>query len=90
MAEDNIVNLDRWSGRRQHEAGAAAHARRQAFAFAPYVFNDDGFGSIETGEVVFLTNEDDLSGIRMSVDDALATGAALIQAALGARLAGKE
>lgn len=67
---------------RQHNAGASAHERGEAFALRAYAYDDDAFGTIDTGEVIMLLDPEELTGIRMSKDHALRVAAALIQSVL--------
>lgn len=67
-----------WSGRKD-----GASPGDPAFSFAAYEFDDDGFGTIETGEVVVVLDPQTLAGIRMSKEDALRFGAAIIETAVG-------
>ena len=87
----NVTSIEAQTAKRAREArkkayeiGEAMHAARAAFAFRDYNFNPDGFGSTEEGRIVMLLDEDALTGVWMSPMDALASGAALVEAAIGA------
>jgi hypothetical protein len=77
------VDLRTHRARRTREAGERAHAQGEAFAFAPYTYDDDGIGTIESGEIVVLTDPERLRGLRMSPSDALRLAAALVQVVAG-------
>jgi hypothetical protein len=83
MAEDDVIDLHERRSQREQQVGAEAHARGQAFAFAPYDFDETFVGHIETNDnrtVVLITDPTQLVGICMTPEDAVKLGAALVAA----------
>lgn len=52
----------------------------EVFAFAKYEYDDDGIGTIDTGEIIVVLDGEALTGVRMSERDALRLAAAIVQA----------
>jgi hypothetical protein len=76
------INFLQHRAAKQQATGEEAHAKGEAFAFAPYVYEDDGFGRIATGEVVVVLDHERLTGIRMSRMDAVRFASAVLETAL--------
>lgn len=79
-ASPRPIDLNARKRSREHAAGAAAHLAGKAFSFAKYEYDDDGIGTIDTGEIVVMLDAAELTGVRMSERDALWLAAAIVQA----------
>lgn len=81
MSDDSSpINPNARKRSREHAAGEAAHLAGEAFSFTLYEYDDDGIGTIDTGEIVVVLDALETSGIRMREKDALWLAAALVQA----------
>ena len=82
MSTSGPIDLGAHRRARERRRGQEANRRGEAFGFQPYVYAEDGIGTIETNEVIVVVDHQAKTGVRMSRQDALRLGAALILAAV--------
>lgn len=86
---DNVIDLDQKKNERitaNHQALHDAHEHGIMFKFEKFEYDDMAVGLISGDDPVsLLTNVEALTGIAMTIEDAIALGTALIEAGAAAR-----